>query len=107
MFKKALPFLGLAAVLALVAFLLSYQSDLSGTYSGTTDGATVFRETCSQCHGFQGEGVVNITPPLRGREISVEEVKSIVRNGRLKMPPLSFIRGEALENVAKYVSGLK
>ena len=107
MLKKAILILIFVCVAAGLVFIMSYRRDFSGTSSGTTDGAAIFRETCAQCHGFKGEGRVNLTPPLRGRNIPVGRVKAIVQGGGQKMPPLLFIKGEALENVARFVSGMK
>jgi hypothetical protein len=52
-------------------------------------------------------GIVNITPPLRGRGLSPGRVKAQIQRGGEKMPALPFIQGEALERLAGYVSGLK
>ncbi len=107
MLKKSILILILVCVAAGFVFILSYRRDFSEGVSGTTDGAKLFQEVCAQCHGFKGEGRVNLTPPLRGRDIPVERIKSIVQRGGQKMPPLQFIKGEALENVARFVAGMK
>ena len=107
MLKKAILILILVCVAAGLVFIMSYRSDFSASVSGATGGAKVFQETCAQCHGFKGEGRVNLTPPIRGRNIPVGRVKAIVQGGGQKMPPLPFIKGEALENVARFVSRMK
>ncbi len=107
MLKKTIPILILACVAAGVVFIMSYRRDFSATVSGTTDGARLFQEVCAQCLGFKGEGRVNLTPPIRGRNLPVERIKSVVQRGGQKMPPLPFIKGEALENVARFVAGMK
>ncbi len=105
--SKIIPILILAAGAALVIFLFTYRPDLSGSISDMADGETVFREICAQCHGAKGEGRVNLTPPIRGRNLSPERIKALVQKGGQKMPALPFIKGEALENVARYVSEMK
>ncbi len=107
MLKKSILILIIVCVAAGFVFIMSYRRDLSGMSSGTTDGAAIFQEVCAQCHGFKGEGRVNLTPPIRGRNIPIERVKAIVQGGGQKMPPLPFIKGEALENVARFVAGMK
>lgn len=107
MLKKSILILILVCVAVGFVFIMSYRRDFSVGVSGTTDGAKLFQEVCAQCHGFKGEGRVNLTPPLRGRDIPVERIKSIVQRGGQKMPPLQFIKGEALENVARFVAGMK
>lgn len=107
MLKKSIPVLGLIAVLTAVFFLLGYRRDLSGTLSSETEGKAVFRQVCAQCHGRGGEGMINLGPPLRGRNLPVPHIKRLIQHGGQRMPPLRFVRGEALENVARYVSEFK
>lgn len=104
--SKWVPFLLVAGGAALVAVLLIFQGRSFHATTGTTDGAQIFRDVCAQCHGFKGEGRINLTPPLRARDLSVNQIKKVIQEGGQKMPPMPFIQGEALENVARYVSGL-
>ena len=100
---------GLFAV-ALVAVLLTYRQGLVPALSGEglqTEAPALFEQVCAQCHGKRGVGIVNITPPLRGRGLSPGRVKAQIQRGGEKMPALPFIQGEALERLAGYVSGLK
>jgi mono/diheme cytochrome c family protein len=105
--KKSILILIFVCVAAGFVFIMSYRRDFSVGVPATTDGAKLFQEVCAQCHGFKGEGRVNLTPPVRGRNIPIERIKTIVRGGGQKMPPLPFIKGEALENVARFVAGMK
>ena len=100
---------GLFAV-ALVAVLLTYRQGLAPAPSDEglpADAPALFEQVCVQCHGKRGEGIVNITPPLRGRGLPPGRVKAQIQRGGEKMPALPFIQGEALERLAGYVSGLK
>ncbi len=107
MLKKSILILIFVCVAAGLVFIMSYRRDFSVGVSDTTDGAKLFQEVCAQCHGFEGEGRVNLTPPLRGRNIPIERVRAIVQGGGQKMPPLPLIKGEALEIVARFVAGMK
>lgn len=49
-----------------------------------TNGMSIFRSTCSTCHGMDGEGMENIGPPLRGSQYlsgSSEKLAMIILNG--------------------------
>lgn len=44
-----------------------FRSDLVPIDSRTM-GMSIFRSTCATCHGMDGEGMVNVGPPLRGSQ---------------------------------------
>ena len=104
-----------AGVLASGAILLGAvlsiysQGMMSGPSEGlaSMDPPSLFRQACAQCHGRNGVGVKNLTLPLRGRILPIEHIKSQIQKGGQKMPALPFIQGDALDRLAKYVSGLK
>ncbi len=92
---------------ALVVFLLIYQNPQQEEAVVTTgDGAAVYAQTCAACHGERGEGRRELGNPLRGRALPPAYIKEVVKQGKNKMPALPRIRGEALENVARYVNRL-
>ncbi len=93
---------------ALVVFLLIFQNPpQEETILTTGDGAALFAQTCAACHGARGEGKGGLGNPLRGRALPPAYIKEVVRRGRNKMPALPYIRGEAIENVARYVNELR
>ncbi len=99
-----------SGAIILVAVLLFYgQGMMSSPPKGlaSMDSPTLFRQVCAQCHGKNGEGVKNLTPPLRRRGLLIEHIKSQIQKGGQKMPALPFIQGDALNRLAKYVSELK
>lgn len=101
-----LPFLALGGALA--AFLLFFQSPKREESLLTRgEGAAVYRRTCARCHGARGEGAGGLGRPLAGRALPVALIKEIVKRGKNKMPALPHLRGEALENVARYVNRLR
>ncbi len=94
--------------MALVAVLLIYGQGFDPASSGDglpTEAPELYQQACAQCHGKRREGVVNVTPPLRG--LPPERIKAQIQKGSVKMPAFPFIQGETLERLARYVSGLK
>ncbi len=93
---------------ALVVFLLFFQDpEQKEVPLITGDGATIFAQTCAVCHGAHGEGKGGLGNSLRGRALPLSYIKEVVRRGKNKMPALPHIRSEALDNLAKYVNGLR
>ena len=93
---------------ALVVFLFLFQNPRQEETPLTTgEGAAVFAQTCAACHGERGEGRRELGNPLRGRALPPAYIKEVVKLGKNKMPALPHIRGEALENVARYVNELR
>ncbi len=93
---------------ALVVFLLMFQNPRQEEAILTTgDGAALYAQTCAACHGERGEGRRELGNPLRGRALPPAYIKEVVRRGRNRMPALPHIRGEALENVTRFVNELR
>lgn len=92
---------------ALVVLLLIFQNpEQEEAILTTGDGLAIYSQACAACHGGRGEGRRELGNPLRGRALPPAYIKEVVRRGRNKMPALPHIRGEALENVARYVNRL-
>ncbi len=92
---------------ALVVFLFIFQNPKQEeTIITTGEGAAVYAQTCAACHGERGEGRRELGNPLRGRALPLAYIKEVIRRGRNRMPALPHIRGEALENVSRYVNRL-
>ncbi len=93
---------------AFVVFLFIFQNPRQEeTLLTTGEGGAVYRQTCAVCHGERGEGKGGLGNPLRGRKLPAAYVKEVVKRGKNKMPALSHIQGEALDNVAGYVNRLR
>jgi len=99
----------IAGVLLIAFLLIKSQGGLSGDPGAfaSMDGPAIFGRSCARCHGKLGEGIPNLTPPLRGRNIPLAHIKKQIQKGSLKMPALPFIRGKALDRLARHVAGLK
>lgn len=65
-------------------------------------GRALFAENCATCHGEGGEGG-GIGPTLAGNEISLQEARATIENGRGAMPA-GLVEGEDLENVLAYLA---
>jgi len=81
---------------------------------GVSPGAAVFQtKGCMNCHSLHGSGGT-FGPPLDtiGRSLSKEEIEHYVRDPKrvdpdAKMPPQKELADRELEEVAKFLSGLK
>ena len=69
-------------------------------------GQAVFQQNCNGCHpnGEQGVG-----PSLKTSKLSVDQIKTQVRNGKGQMPPFpaSTISDQQLDALTQYVKGLQ
>lgn len=93
---------------AFVVFLLVFQNPRQErTLLTTGDGAAIYRQTCAVCHGARGEGKGGLGNPLRGRKLPLAYIKEVITRGKNKMPALPHIQDEALDNVARFVNGLR
>lgn len=63
-----------------------------------SDGGSIYREACAPCHeGTGGHG-------LRGLDLTPRAVERRLRWGGRGMPAFPGIRGEARENLVRYVA---
>jgi alcohol dehydrogenase (cytochrome c) len=68
------------------------------------DGRQIFADNCSGCHGADGGGG-NGGPSLKGRNLTVAQVKTQVENGGGGMPPFKgTLSAQEIDAVATYVS---
>lgn len=81
---------------------LAAVESLSGDSSA---GATVFADSCSDCHGAAGEG--GSGPTLAGRGYDPTTVDSVVLYGTGDMPAFDgVLTDQDIADVAAFVSGL-
>ena len=79
-------------------------------------GAAVFATSCKTCHGAQGEGNPAIAkvlkteiPNLGAKEVqdlSDEQLKTIVADGKGKMKPVKAVSGKQLDDVVAFIRSL-
>ncbi|MGI5836713.1 MAG: c-type cytochrome [Chloroflexota bacterium] len=82
------------------------QAGAAVTTGDASLGAAVFQQNCDGCHpgGAQGRG-----PMLKGKNLSSDHIKGVVRNGASSMPafPENRISDEQLANLVAYLQSLK
>lgn len=79
---------------------------------GATRGQTLFRESCSSCHGFAGKGIPDKAPSLTGAGAAAADF--YLRTGRMPMPQTGMqpLRAEPrfgdreIRDLVEYVAGL-
>ncbi len=92
---------------------------LSTSAFAASQGAGVFEEVCSACHGDKGQGIPGLAPPLKGSEFvksqDVGALAAFIQKGRAgsekhfkqfpsDMPPYGG-GGAKAQAVAEYVKG--
>ena len=65
-------------------------------------GAELFADSCAGCHGAEGGGG-GIGPALAGNDISIEDARATIENGRGVMPA-DLVSGQELEDVLAYLA---
>lgn len=75
----------------------------------TAHGAEVFASNCAMCHGKNREGNPPVFPSLIGVEtrLQPDQIKTVIQNGRGKMPPASQVQGDDLTAVVAFLSAAK
>jgi len=63
-------------------------------------GASLYRATCSGCHGVDAEGGVG--PRLKGATLTIAQVKAQIDNGGGTMPA-GLVAGEHEEDILAYI----
>ena len=93
----------LAAVLPL-ALIAGVQAKEADQVPQWRNGEEVYEKVCGQCH----KPSVGVGTVLEGRELPVEYLKFIVRNGLNAMPafPDSHVDDQSLAAVGKYLASL-
>jgi mono/diheme cytochrome c family protein len=92
------PFLGLTAIAVIVLIRLLVQGTVSPYQTGSTDGALIYQEACSGCHGLHGEAVHFYIPDLADEKLSVRGVSHRVPKGGLFMP--AFVKLDSMQIAA-------
>lgn len=108
------------AILAAMGGVFFYQGRTRPIYAATgggqaaspavvAHGAEVFAANCAMCHGKNREGNPPVFPSLVGVEtrLTPDQIKTIVQNGRGKMPPASQVKGDDLTAVVAFLSAAK
>lgn len=78
-------------------------------YDALAHGALLYQKqlNCPSCHGDRGDAMIAGAPNLRLSAMGVEEIKTVIRNGRGMMPPYKDLSEDELEALAQFVKSLR
>jgi mono/diheme cytochrome c family protein len=95
--------IGLAVGAALLVGGIAFAGQKLGQPQGERTPDMIYAKTCGYCHGK------NVGPVIRGRALSVDAIKHMVRSGPNGMPAFrpTEITNSELENLAKWISASK
>ena len=79
------------------------QQNVSGNAAANQQVMALYSKNCGRCHGAFGEGFAG-NPALTGRNIPVPMIKSMIQNGKGKMPAFPEIQEPQLTQLAEYIS---
>jgi mono/diheme cytochrome c family protein len=86
----------------------------SGTTVDTTTatssleiGKQVYENSCVNCHGADGKLGLSGAKELGATQLTTEEQKSIIRNGKNSMPAHSQLTEEQVNGVVEYIATFK
>jgi hypothetical protein len=74
-----------------------------GYFPGTTDGQAIYREACAPCHAVPPA----IGPNLVGMRLTPEILSKKLDTGGKGMPKFPGIKGEARQNLIKFILDMK
>jgi mono/diheme cytochrome c family protein len=88
-------------IIAAGAAAIPAQAQMNNEYTAQGGAWHLYRKNCSGCHGFQGQGIPPVAPPLMGNQFlttsAASAVKATIRNGRKDKtkayPPVSMGAG--------------
>ena len=116
-FKKGNKMLAFTAVVLIVlAYGLAEMNKKAKTgpkvdTSSITDpiaaGKLIYTNTCVNCHGSDGKLGGSGSKDLSATQLSVEEQKALIRNGKNAMPGYKDLSDEQVDAVVQYLATLK
>jgi mono/diheme cytochrome c family protein len=96
--------------------VLALAITLTGAMSfAQSSGEATYKAKCQMCHGPTGVpnpgmakmmGIKSVTDP-EVKKMTVEEIESMVKNGKNKMKPISGLSDAQVKAVAEYFKTLK
>jgi quinoprotein glucose dehydrogenase len=94
-----------AGVLYINSNDVPWTGSLVERIAGDSTAESLYQEQCSICHGSDRKGSPPTFPSLLNvaERLSIEQVRSVIRNGKNRMPPFANLSGAALDNLANYV----
>ncbi len=94
-----------AAVLYINANDIAWTGGLAENIITDDAGATVYNAQCSVCHGADRKGSPPAFPSLLGvaERLSADQIKTVIRNGRGRMPAFAAIPPEELDPLLAFL----
>ncbi|MFS0555858.1 cytochrome c551 [Brevibacillus sp. 179-C9.3 HS] len=77
----------------------------TGDYDAAT-AETMYKNTCSSCHGQTLEGAVGPNLQKIGSQMDKEQIMGILEKGKGSMPP-GLVKGKDAENIAAWLADKK
>ncbi len=69
------------------------------------DAMKSYGQMCANCHGRFGEGLAGF-PPLQNSELTIDEIKDIIKNGKGNMDGFEHIEEPMLTELAEFIKKL-
>lgn len=92
------------AILAIVAFSCGEKK----AKTSGVDGRKIYKQNCVICHGLDGKLGANGSKDLTQSKLTMDERKSIIKNGKGAMVGLGpILKAEEIQAVAEYTFKLK
>ena len=70
-------------------------------------GKAVYEKGCQMCHGADGAGAIAGSANLKLTQMTADDQKSIIKNGKNSMPKFSNLTDQQLNAVVAYIGTLK
>lgn len=70
-------------------------------------GKLIYTNSCATCHGADGKLGLNGAKDLSVTQLSAEDQKTIIRNGKNAMPGYKDLSDEQLDAIVQYITTLK
>lgn len=112
--NKALATLAVVLIIAAYGLAEMSRAKKSGTPVDTTTatsslevGKQVYGNSCVTCHGADGKLGLSGAKELGATQLTAEEQKTIIRNGKNAMPAHSQLTDEQVNGVVEYIATFK
>ena len=95
-------------IVAIIVVLFAFSCADKKPESKGMDGANIYKINCVVCHGNDGKLGVNGSKDLTKSALTLEERKTIIKNGKGAMIGLgTILNGDEIKAVAEYTFKLK
>ena len=87
---------------------LEQKSEMTAEHYQVSEAPTIFANTCASCHGAEGRGQKPLFPAIVGisKRLSPEEFRTVVKQGRGRMPAFASIPDSQIDKLMSYIDQL-